>query len=84
MATVGRIVVLIIVTAFRLDISNMLNIELEAITSPIYDSLSIIAIIAIFFDFLLLSGKGLMRGLDIEILKHHKLIASGKEKVGLG
>ncbi len=82
MATIGRIMVLIIVTAFRLNVSDLLNIEFSGILSPIYDTLSIIAIITIFFDFLLLAGKGLMRGLDIRMLKHYKLILSGKEKVG--
>jgi hypothetical protein len=83
MATVGRIIVLIIVTAFRLDISNILNIELEGMISPIYYNFSIIVIITIFFDFMLMAGKGLMRGLDIRMLKHYKLIVSGKEKVDL-
>ena len=82
MAIVGRVIILTIVTAFRLDNSNTLDIELAGIVSPIYGPLSVIAIVSIFFDFLLMAGKGLMRGLDIRILKRYKLIASGKEKVG--
>ena len=81
-ATVGRIAVLIIVTSFRLNISDVLNIELAGIVSPIYATLSVIAITAIFFDFMLLAGKGLMLGLDIRMLKHYRLIVSGKEKIG--
>jgi hypothetical protein len=32
---------------------------------------------------MLLAGKGLMLGLDIRMLKHYRLIVSGKEKIGL-
>ncbi len=82
-AAVGRIAVLIIVTSFLPNISDMLNIKLAGIVSPIYATLSVIAITAIFFDFMLLAGKGFMLGLDIGMLKHYRLIASGKEKAGL-
>jgi hypothetical protein len=60
----------------------VLNIELAGMVSPIYATLSVIAITAIFFDFMLLAGKGLMLGLYIRMLKHYRLIVSGKEKVG--
>jgi hypothetical protein len=83
-ATSSRVMLLIIVTAFRLDTSNILNVNLTGMMIPIFNAISIIALIAIFLDFLLLSGKGLMRGLDLRVLRHYNLILSGKEKVNLG
>jgi hypothetical protein len=50
MAIVGRIIVLSIVTIYRLHISNILNYELEGVRSPIYYNLSIITIITIFLN----------------------------------
>jgi hypothetical protein len=81
MATSSRVMLLTIVTAFRLDVSSALNVNLAGMTYPIFNALSMLALIAIFLDFLLLSGKGLMRGLDLRLLRHYSLILSGKEKV---
>ncbi|MBA3750249.1 MAG: hypothetical protein H0X03_05040 [Nitrosopumilus sp.] len=80
-STISRIVIVIIGICFRLDISSILNIEMAAFVLPIYNNFSIIIIITIVFDFMLLSGKGLMAGLHLRMYKHYKLILSGKEKL---
>ena len=58
-----------------------MGLDLEFTFPLLGETLAAFVVTTIIFDFLLIYGKAVLAGMQIRMLKHYKLILSGKEEV---
>ena len=81
LATVTRIIITSIGIIIRLGLPEKMGLDLEFTFPLLGETLAAFVVATIVFDFLLIYGKAVLAGMQIRMLKHYKLILSGKEEV---
>jgi hypothetical protein len=81
LATVTRIIITSLGIIVRFGLPEKMGVDLEFTFPILGETVAGFVVAAIVFDFLLIYGKAVLAGMQIRMLKHYKLILTGKEEV---
>lgn len=81
LATVTRIIITSLGIIIRLGLPEKMGLNLEFTFPLLGETITGFVVATIIFDFLLIYGKAVLAGMQIRMLKHYKLILTGKEEV---
>lgn len=81
LATLTRIIITSVGIIIRLGLPESIGLDLQFTFPMLEETVAGFVVATIIFDFLLIYGKAVLAGMQIRVLKHYKLILTGKEEV---